>query len=1106
MSKDKSPPLLTNSKSYDDWIKLINIWRDFTSLEKPKQALAVVLSLEDKAQEAALELPRDQLNQDNGVDLIIKRLDKIFKKDELSQKFNSLEAFENYRRPENTSIRNFVTEFEKRHYKVKSYGIDISDDLLGFRLLKAANLSTRDEQLIKATVSDIKYEEIKTKLTKIFSEQNTPSPSNVEIKTEPTFHTQQANYEINVQEFTDYYGEDQELNSDESTNNTFYGNYRSNQFTNRGRGKQRFQQNNEASGSSYTSNWRRPDQTPRKRLTKGKNPPDRSGMPTRCAICQSINHWAQYCPDRIETKEHHTLLTENEIILHLGNTNNSNDLKSLVAETWSTALLDCGASKTVCGQEWFNQYKQTLSPETKEKIITNESNNIYRFGDGRKITASENVTIPATIGNIDITINADIVDNDIPLLLSRPSMKKANMILDFEKDTITAFGKDIPLITTSSGHYAIAISKPANIAHQLEKGTVSNITLTIKDETKNDHEMATKLHRQFAHPNENKLLNLINSAGHPWSENQNLKDEIKKISQECQVCKRYKRPPPRPIVGLPTASKFQETVALDLKFYNGKPILHMIDHATRLSAASIIPNKNPETVIKHMFKHWISVYGSAESFLSDNGGEFVNQQFLELCEQLGINVKTTAAESPWSNGLIERHNLILADMIDKVIADTNCSLELAVAWSINAKNSLQNVQGFSPYQLSIGTNPILPSVTNNKLPALTNEPTFNIIRQNLQALHKAREAFIQAENSSKIKRALSHNIRTSGDIKYLSGDVVLYKRLNNNEWHGPAKVLAQDGQQILLKHGGVYVRVHPCRIQLANPNTEMNNTNSNSNTLDNETQTETTLHKRKLCINDESDEELESNTSNNQEQNINQESRDTPQHIEQEYDQNQQTTETSCITMNKLKPKMRIKFQENDNTWTTATIINRAGKASGKYSNWWNITTPEGEIAKDLSKVTQIQEDIHDQHFNNTENITYDTFMVKDENEVHKAKMSELQQWKEQNVYNEVEDEGQNTISLRWVVQPKTIEGKTCIKARLCARGFEEEQPFRTDSPTCSREGVRVALTTIASLSWKLNSIDVCTAFLQGKEIERTVFVKPPKETNNNNKIWKYGN
>ena len=44
------------------------------------------------------------------------------------------------------------------------------------------------------------------------------------------------------------------------------------------------------------------------------------------------------------------------------------------------------------------------------------------------------------------------------------------------------------------------------------------------------------------------------------------------------------------------------------------------------------------------------------SFLVDNGGEFNNNEFISFCENFNMNIKMTAAESPWSNGLVERHN------------------------------------------------------------------------------------------------------------------------------------------------------------------------------------------------------------------------------------------------------------------------------------------------------------------------------------------------------------------------------------------------------------------------------------------------------------------
>ena len=49
-----------------------------------------------------------------------------------------------------------------------------------------------------------------------------------------------------------------------------------------------------------------------------------------------------------------------------------------------------------------------------------------------------------------------------------------------------------------------------------------------------------------------------------------------------------------------------------------------------------------------------------------------------MCESLCIVIKTTATESPWSNDLVEKHNLILADMFDKVLEEIQCDLELAV--------------------------------------------------------------------------------------------------------------------------------------------------------------------------------------------------------------------------------------------------------------------------------------------------------------------------------------------------------------------------------------------------------------------------------------------
>ena len=94
-------------------MKLIDISRKFTNLEPGKQGQAIVLSLQGEAQDAILQLDTTVISGTDGVNKIIERLNRLYKKDELTEKYNALESFETYKRNSSTSIRDFLTEFEK---------------------------------------------------------------------------------------------------------------------------------------------------------------------------------------------------------------------------------------------------------------------------------------------------------------------------------------------------------------------------------------------------------------------------------------------------------------------------------------------------------------------------------------------------------------------------------------------------------------------------------------------------------------------------------------------------------------------------------------------------------------------------------------------------------------------------------------------------------------------------------------------------------------------------------------------------------------------------------------------------------------------------------
>ena len=84
------------------------------------------------------------------------------------------------------------------------------------------------------------------------------------------------------------------------------------------------------------------------------------------------------------------------------------------------------------------------------------------------------------------------------------------------------------------------------------------------------------------------------------------------------------------------------------------------------------------------------------------------------------------------------------------------------------------------------------------------------------------------------------------------------------------------------------------------------------------------------------------------------------------------------------------------------------------------------------------------------------------------------------------------------------MNGISIAKAHLVARGFEDSEVKgrQTDSPTCSKESIHIVLAIIASKGWKCRMLDVKTAFLQGEQLDRNVYIKLPKEAETTS-VWK---
>ena len=389
---DKAPPSLSECKTYEDWKKVVNIWGKFTKMEVKKQGMAVLLSLKGAAQEAVLELEEDKIDCNDGLKNVLARLDKLYLKDETLTKYQALEDFESYKRPQNLPIVDYIIQFDKRYHKIKSYGTTISEDLLAFRLLKSAKLSPADEKLAKGTATALKYDAMKTQLKKLFSENtsfnNEPAASNIE----------------DINQLSLYNDDDDEEQILYAAQRRFYRSSNQSNLTRNQTTWRTLDQTCQRPTASSNKTSQRPSSS-----KQGRNPLNNYGHITRCAVCDSINHWAAKCPDKnslpqsssIQPTYFHAMTTDNvsdqhlqsnndlvsndyEIVMYQSDYDHPSQMKGLLAESLNTAVLDSGASKTVCGQNWFNIFAGSLTPTERSKITISPSSNIYKFGDGKK--------------------------------------------------------------------------------------------------------------------------------------------------------------------------------------------------------------------------------------------------------------------------------------------------------------------------------------------------------------------------------------------------------------------------------------------------------------------------------------------------------------------------------------------------------------------------------------------------------------------------------------------------------------------------------------------------------------------------------------------------
>ena len=558
---------------------------------------------------------------------------------------------------------------------------------------------------------------------------------------------------------------------------------------------------------------------------------------------------------------------------------------------------------------------------------------------------------------------------------------------------------------------------------------------------------------------------------------------------------------------MPKATTNNEVVSLDLKEKSeaNKHILYCIDEFSGFVVAEIVNNKKPDTIIEAFNRRWVEEGPGIprKGIFSDNGGEFKNPAMKEMAAKFGIKLFLTAGNSPWSNGKNERNHYTCDKTIDKLMEDDKTmKLEDAVRKAVYVHNLQVTRRGFSPRQLVFGYQGVVPGISEGTPASMEPVEESDVFRKEFVNRQKAETEYRKVDANERIQKALAQQTYGYADMAYSVGDAVFFLEDGKSKWSGPGKVTGVEGTKIRLIHSGYDRTVPNCRvIPATNDKTVTENVEDDVETRDEASPTEVEVAEVELDF---------------EEPNV----RTRPKRNEFiKYEIGGQIKYGKVVKVGKQNGKDKNRCwikngDEEENVDFLKDVDN--WKVEKKQVQFDEETASE----KESNKATDTKEDeaIGVWWLRNKENIeeTTDDDGTNDETKVfatniptrfHKepevveAKEKEIEKWIQYEAFEEVdEDETLHVLSSRWVVTEKE---NSDIKARLCVRGFEEDIYPQSDSPTAHQDSFKLFLAIAANEGFKLKSLDVTSAFLQGEPLERDVFMEPPKEAKVEGKVWK---
>ena len=305
------------------------------------------------------------------------------------------------------------------------------------------------------------------------------------------------------------------------------------------------------------------------------------------------------------------------------------------------------------------------------------------------------------------------------------------------------------------------------------------------------------------HLGEEKTLNKLKERFY-WPGQYN---DVHAWCRTCSTCAARKTPAPRPRAPLQSvkAGFPMQIVAVDIlgplpeSPAGNEYILVAGDYFTRWMEAYPIPNQEATTVATKLVNELFCRFSLPEQLHSDQGRQFESEILAQVCKLLSIEKTRTTPYHPQSDGLIERYNRTLLQML------STCTEQHPLDWEYHLQKvcmayntSKQATTGYSPFFLMFGREARLP--VDVMYESRHQEGTITDYVQRLKsslstAFEKVRDhvGTNQERQQEFYNRKVHGELHKPGSLVWLFNPAVPRGRAKkfHRPWTGPYRILAK---------------------------------------------------------------------------------------------------------------------------------------------------------------------------------------------------------------------------------------------------------------------------------------------------------------------------